>query len=320
MLIWKKSSSTTRRDNMPLYKLDSGKTIQIKPGTFPLERHLQRLFEQNLEDLLGVRFIASEVTTGDRQRGRIDTLGIDQDGNPTIIEYKKSAKDNVINQGLFYLDWLVDHKGDFTLLAQKNLKKDVFIDWTNPRLILIAESFSEYDKYAINRMGANISLWVYRLYGKDLLYLDEMITTNTISEKKTSLERTRTQKQDGEELEVYTVESHLQGKPQSVVDLFESLRTRIFQLNTDETLTEKATKNYIAFRHGKNFCEVWVQASKLKIWIDMPPGEGKDPFHITRDVSKVGHWGTGDLEVTLEDETQLDQVMDVIEQAYRLTV
>jgi predicted transport protein len=45
-----------------------------------------------------------------------------------------------------------------------------------------------------------------------------------------------------------------------------------------------------------------------------------DPFNITRDVSKVGHWGTGDLEVTLEDETQLDQVMDVIEQAYRLTV
>ena len=53
---------------MPLYKLNSGKTIQIKPGTFPLERHLQKIFEQNLEDLVGARFIASEVTTGDRQR------------------------------------------------------------------------------------------------------------------------------------------------------------------------------------------------------------------------------------------------------------
>lgn len=304
---------------MPLYKLDSGKTIQIKPGTFPLERHLQRLFEQNLEDLLGVRFIASEVTTGDRQRGRIDTIGIDQDGNPTIIEYKKSAKDNVINQGLFYLDWLVDHKGDFTLLAQK-ISKSVFIDWSNPRLILIAESFSEYDKYAINRMGSNISLWIYRLYGNDLLYLDEMITTNSTMEKKTSLERQKTTKPESETAEIYTIESHLQGKQQAVIDLFETLRNHIFQLNSDETLTEKATKNYIAFRHGKNFCEVWVQASKLKIWIDMPPSEVNDPFNITRDVSKVGHWGTGDLEVTLEDETQLDQVMDVINQAYRLTV
>jgi predicted transport protein len=305
---------------MPLYKLESGKTIQIKPDTFPLERQLQRLFEKNLEELLGVRFIATEVTTGDRQRGRIDTLGIDQDGNPTIIEYKKSAKENVINQGLFYLDWLVDHKGDFTLLAQKNLQKNIDIDWSNPRLILIAESFSEYDKYAINRMGANISLWVYRLYGKDLLYLDEMITTNINTGKKTSIGRSTTQKTETEEAVVFTVESHLQGKHQSVVDLFESLRIRIFQLNSDDTLIEKATKNYIAFKHGKNICEVWIQASKLKIWVDILPSEVNDPLKITRDVSKVGHWGTGALEVILEDETQIDRVMDVIEQAYRLTM
>ena len=305
---------------MPLYSLESGKTIQIKPGTFPLERNLQRLFEQNLEELLGVRFIASEVTTGDRQRGRIDTLGIDQDGNPTIIEYKKSAKENVINQGLFYLDWLVDHKGDFTLLAQKYLKKDVEIDWSNPRLILIAESFSEYDKYAINRIGANISLWIYRLYGKDLLFLDEMITTVSNAGKKTSIDRAKSQPDEMEEEEIFTVSSHLQGKQQSVIDLFESLRNRIFQLNSDDTLVEKATKNYIAFKHGKNVCEVWIQASKLKIWVDISPSDVKDPLKITRDVSKVGHWGTGAIEVTLEDETQIDRVMDVIEQAYRLTV
>jgi len=36
---------------MPLYKLDSGKTIQIKPGTFPLERHLHRLIEQKLVEM-----------------------------------------------------------------------------------------------------------------------------------------------------------------------------------------------------------------------------------------------------------------------------
>ena len=305
---------------MPLYKMEAGKTSQIKPGTFPLERNLQRLFEQNLEELLGVRFIASEVTTGDRQRGRIDTLGIDQDGNPTIIEYKRSAKENVINQGLFYLDWLVDHKGDFTLLAQRNVQKNINIDWSNPRLILIAESFSEYDKYAINRMGANISLWVYRLYGKDLLYLDEMITTNVNTSKKTTIDLTKPQNSEPDETEVFTVESHLQGKQQNVIDLFESLRLRIFQLNSDGTLTEKATKNYIAFKHGKNVCEVWIQASKLKIWVDISPKEVNDPFNITRDVSKVGHWGTGDIEITLEDESQLDKVMNVIEQSYRLTV
>jgi RecB family endonuclease NucS len=129
---------------LPLYKCQPNKSVsQIKPASFASERELQRLFEANLPQLLGVRFIASEFTTGDRQRGRIDTLGIDQDGFPTIIEYKKTSKENVINQGLFYLDWLVDHKGDFTLAAQEALGTDIEIDWGSPRLILIAESFLE---------------------------------------------------------------------------------------------------------------------------------------------------------------------------------
>ncbi len=79
---------------MPLYQMGSGKVVQIKPGSFSKERDLQRLFEANLEMLLGVRFIASEFTTGDRQRGRIDTLGLDQDGNPTIIEFKKTESES----------------------------------------------------------------------------------------------------------------------------------------------------------------------------------------------------------------------------------
>ena len=71
---------------MPLYQVKQQKTQQVKPSSFKNEKELQNLFEQNLEELLGVRYVASEFTTGDRQRGRIDTLGIDQDGTPVIIE------------------------------------------------------------------------------------------------------------------------------------------------------------------------------------------------------------------------------------------
>lgn len=63
---------------MPLYRIQSGGSVQQLPSsTFDHERKLQRLVEQNCRSLLGVRFIASEFTTGDRQRGRIDTLGLD---------------------------------------------------------------------------------------------------------------------------------------------------------------------------------------------------------------------------------------------------
>ena len=59
----------------------------------------------------------SVTLTGAKHRGRIDTLGLDENGCPVIVEYKRHNNENVINQGLFYPDWLFDHKADFRLLV-----------------------------------------------------------------------------------------------------------------------------------------------------------------------------------------------------------
>lgn len=305
---------------MPLYNLNTDKTVsQIKPASFANEREIQKLFETNLSQLLGVRFIASEFTTGDRQRGRIDTLGLDQDGFPTIIEYKKTGKENVINQGLFYLDWLVDHKGDFTLAAQETLGADVQIDWSNPRLILIAESFSDYDKYAVNRIGANIGLWTYRRYGDDLLYLDPIFEANPQPQKKP--EKDEIPKIEEEiETPIYTVEDHLEGKSKASKELFEQLRVQIFGLAEEGEIIEKANKMYISYKHGKNFCEVRIQANALKLWLDVPYQELDDPQKLSRDVSEIGHYGTGQVDLKLTSSKELDYVIDLIEQSYLQTI
>jgi predicted transport protein len=304
---------------MPLYQLQSGKVSQIKQVSFPKERELQRLFETNLSALLGVRFVASEFSTGDRQRGRIDTLGLDQDSAPTIVEYKKVSKDNVINQGLFYLDWLVDHKGDFTLAVQQTLGNDVQINWNNPRLILVAESFSDYDKYAVNRIGANIELWIYRLYDKNFVYLEPIFVAAGTKPKK-KIEPI----ENGEALEanepIYTVENHLSGKPQAVVDLFEQMRERIFMIGDEEVITEKANKLYIGYKHGKNFCEVKIQTQGLKLWLDIPYEELQDPQKLGKDVTEIGHHGTGSVAVRLMEPKELEDVMALIKQAYQQTV
>ena len=305
---------------MPLYTLQTDKTVsQIKPASFANERELQQLFEDNLPQLLGVRFIASEFTTGDRQRGRIDTLGLDQDGFPTIIEYKKSSKENVINQGLFYMDWLVDHKGDFTLAAHEALGADIQIDWSNPRLILIAENFSDYDKYAVNRIGANIELWTYRRYGGDLLHLDPIFVANPQS-KKPSPPTETIEPDEVIEVPIYTIEDHLTDKPNNILDLFEQFREQIFALGVEESITEQANKNYISYKHGKNFCELWIQASKLKIWLDISINEIDDPYNLARDVSGLGHWGTGDTEVYLERLEDLEKISALISQSYKQTI
>lgn len=307
---------------MPLYQLKQQKVNQIKPTAFKNEKELQKIFEANLDELLGVRFIASEFTTGDRQRGRIDSLGIDQDGTPVIVEYKKSGKDNVINQGLFYLDWLVDHKGDFALIAQEKLGKDIEIDWSSPRLVLVAESFSEYDKYAVNRIGANIQLWTYRRYGDDFLFLESIFaTTNQKSPKKEKPIEVEGRLEDTEIEEViYTLDNHLNGKSEETKNLFDGLRERVFVLSDDGDIIEKPNKIYISYKHGKNFCEVQIQSTSLKMWLDIPYSELDDPNKLGRDVSKVGHHGTGSVETKLSSLSELDAVMYLIEQSYKQTV
>lgn len=68
--------------------------------------------------------LASEHSTGSVHGGRIDTLDIDENNCPVIIAYKRTSSENVINQGLFYLDWLLDDKADFQLMVMKVLDAD----------------------------------------------------------------------------------------------------------------------------------------------------------------------------------------------------
>jgi len=90
--------------DVKLFKLDNGSMSELSGSALQVEKSLQKTFEENLESLLGIRFLASERTTGPVHGGRIDTLGLDEDGCPVIIEYKRAINENVISQGLFYLD------------------------------------------------------------------------------------------------------------------------------------------------------------------------------------------------------------------------
>jgi len=86
---------------MALFKIKGSEVEKIKAKDLDLEKNLQKLFEENLEVLLNITFLSHEYSTS--FGGRIDTLGIDKNGSPCIIEYKKNQNDNVINQGLSYL-------------------------------------------------------------------------------------------------------------------------------------------------------------------------------------------------------------------------
>ena len=105
-------------------------------------------------------------------------MALSKDGNPVIIEYKKSQSSKLITQSLFYLNWIRDHRGDFEIKVQKTLGKDTEIDWSDIRVICIAPNYSRYDLHAIETietMGVNIELWKYRRFENHSLSLEKEI-------------------------------------------------------------------------------------------------------------------------------------------------
>ncbi len=160
--------------DIKLFRTNNGTVEELKGTSVQLEKSLQTLIEQNLETFLGIRFLASEHSTGKVHGGRIDTLGIDENGYPVIIEYKRAMNENVVNQGLYYLDWLMDHKADFKLLVMDKFGKEQSndIEWNSPRLLCIAGDFTNYDEYAVKQIPRNIELLRYRRYGNDFLLFE----------------------------------------------------------------------------------------------------------------------------------------------------
>ncbi len=163
-----------RVSDIKLFQFQEQGVAELPGAAVQVENSLQVLFEANLEALLGIRFIATEHSTGPVHGGRIDTLGLDEDNSPVIIEYKRAVNENVINQGLFYLDWLMDHRKEFQWLVMEKLGPEAAkaVDWSAPRLLCIAGDFTRYDEHAVKQIARNIELIRYRRFGEDLLMLE----------------------------------------------------------------------------------------------------------------------------------------------------
>ncbi len=94
--------------------------------------------------------------------------------NPVIIEYKKVASSDLINQSLYYLHWIKDHKGDFQIAANQKLGRSINVDWSDIRVICLAPEYKKYDIHAVQVMGANIELWQYKIYENGILNIEEV--------------------------------------------------------------------------------------------------------------------------------------------------
>ena len=286
----------------------NGKVKEYQSGTVTLEKELQTVIENNMTAFFGVTFLASEYRTTDG--GRMDSIGIDENHCPVIFEYKRSMKENVINQGLFYLNWLLDHKDSFKVLVieKLGLKEADNIDWTMPRVVCIAGDFTKYDESAIKQMNRNISLIRYKKFGDDLLMFEQINENvaaaipednNTINKPK-SIDK--------------TFEEQLAGADNEVKVLYQDLANYILSLGDD--ISETHLKLYAAFKKIRNIVTVVVLKKKLiiNLPIDVTTVSFEEGF--SRDVTNIGHWGCGAVEVHLKNKADFEKAKTLIDRAY----
>ena len=297
-----------------IFRIDGLQAKEIKGSSVALEKSLQLYMEKNLEQLLGVTFLASEYTTGKTHAGRIDTLGIDENGSPVIIEYKRAINENVINQGLYYLDWLLDHKAEFELLYLKITGKraDDIIDWSGPRLLCIAGDFTKYDLHAVQQINRNVELIRYQQFEKSLLLLQLVnVTSQNVVEKNTSPQPTgkkgSARRTFSESLEISNTD---------LKDRYESLKAFAMALGDDVQV--KTTKFYAAFRRIKNFTTVEIRhhSNQMVLCLRLNPDEITLEEGFTRDLRNIGHLGTGDLEIVIRSDEDLERAKPLIIKSY----
>lgn len=288
----------------------SGETLKTVSRTdFKNEKELQTLIENNLEEVFGCTFIDTEFSTGSKHGGRIDTLAISEDGNPVIIEYKKEERSNLVNQGLYYLDWIKDHKGDFEVAAKKK-SPDVEIDWSHIRVICIAPSFDRYSLHAVEHMGGGLELWQYHRYSNGILELEE-IFRSVESGKSKSAEKTSKVAESRVE---HTLENlKVKGNP-DIQKLFDKASEYLLGLN--ESVVAVPQKYYVAFKFAKNIACIEIQRSQLRIWL--PNKHRSEMPSFARDVTNIGHYGTGNLELAIHTENELELALPILKETYLL--
>lgn len=307
-----------------LFSLKDGVREIVSNNTaFDLERQLQDLVEHNMSIFFAVDFVKSEWAVS---IGRMDSVGLDENMTPVIFEYKRNSNDNVINQGLYYLDWLKDHKGDFKDIVREKLgnEKANEIDWSNPRVICIANDFNKYDEHAVMQMHANISLIRYKKY-QDLiaferLYGDESLNNETISLSTST--RKPYSSSDGP-VPAYDDFINCLERIENMPELKNLFIATCDYIENLGELEKMQQKKYLAFKKIKNIIcvEIKTSAQKLHLFLraDLEDIEIKKMMSERkelRDVSTIGHYGTGDLELTISNIEDLQRNQDILKYVY----
>ena len=301
---------------MLIYKVVKNKLVSIKEKRINLERDLQKIVEQNLETIFGLKFITSEFSLG---RFRIDTLAFDEENKSfVIIEYKRDKSFSVIDQGFSYLSSLLNNKADFILEYNDKMKSNLKrgdVDWSQSRVLFLAHSFTPYQRHSINFRDLPIELWKIQRYEDNIIVFNRLKpivareSINTISKNKMIKKVSR-------EVKVYSIDDHFKKGWENSRDIFNNIREKILEL--DPRIKEKVNKYYIGYSIGTyRLCEISTYKSKIEVGLHrVDKKDLKDPENKLKKIPWE-KWGWGkQCSYSIKNSGDIDYALFLIKQVY----
>lgn len=299
---------------MTIYAIKSNKLDVIHEVPFKLEREIQKLFEANLSEVMGLKLVRSEFTIKNK---RIDTLAYDDQAKAfIIIEYKRDKNISVVDQGFTYLGLMLENKADFVLEHQGQLNtalKTSDVDWSQTRVVFVSPSFTDNQIQATNFKDIAIELWEVKRYANGTVAITPIKKTKSATSIKPLTQQNTELKAIADEIKVYTEDDLLLFGSEETKELYYKFKDAILNLADDVQVNVK--KLYIAFKKGSNIVCMNIQKKQIRMWIGVKAGTLDDAKGLARDVSNVGHWGTGDYEVAVTSDKDLEYIMSLIKQA-----
>ena len=301
---------------MILYNNTALQLQQVKEKPFKLESEIQKIFENNLQQIMGLQLVRTEFTIKNK---RIDTLAYDKQTNAfIIIEYKRDKNYSVVDQGLTYLNLMLQNKAEFILTYNETLtdtlhSKDV--DWSQSRVAFVSPSFTENQISASDFKDFGIELWEVKQFDNATISINSIKKSTSAPSIKPLLENNDKLKDIKENIKVFSEEDHFNNGSEASIELYEKVKSSI--LNLADSIEIKPQKYYIAFKKGNNISDIEIQKKGLKIFINAKIGTLDDPKRLLMDVSNIGHRGNGDYQLQIVNDDDLEYIMSLIKQVLR---
>ena len=301
---------------MPIYNINENNLSLIKKVDFKNERKLQRLTENNLEELFNLKFIATEFQVDNL---RIDTLAYDSESNSfVIIEYKNVKNYSVIDQGYSYLSLLLNNKAEFVLkynqTFNKNNGKEDF-DFSQTRVMFISPSYTTYQLKSVEFSDIAFELWKVSKFSNNTVLFDRVNNTDTSASIKQVTNSDKNKQKVNKEIKKYTEADTLKGKSEDIVSLYDNLKEYILSQYDDIEIVH--LKYYLVFKiNNKIIASLSVLAKSLKAWINLKDNKISDPDNRIRNVSNIGHHGVGDYEFIINSEDDFYYFNRLFKQSY----